>query len=142
MEKILTFYLANNLYGIDIALVKEINRNIECTAVPTAKRNIIGLFNMRGQIVTLFDLASLMGLESHDISQSCACVILKSLKNDPNQIGFLIDYSRDVLNLDRADCEEPPANINNSDKEEFIHFIVKLNDELITVIDPFKIISV
>ena len=48
--KILTFYLQGELFGIDIKLVKEINRKINYTKVPGAPDFVVGLFNMRGQV--------------------------------------------------------------------------------------------
>jgi len=52
-ENILSFNLCDNLLGVDVTLVKEINRNIEYTPIPGAKDSIVGFFNMRGQVVTL-----------------------------------------------------------------------------------------
>ena len=60
MIRILTFYLEGELFGIDIGLVKEINRKIKYTEVPGAPEHIVGLYNMRGQVVTIFDVACIL----------------------------------------------------------------------------------
>lgn len=139
--KVLTFYLNNSLLGIDITLVSEINRNVEYTPVPDAKKHIVGLFNMRGQVVTLFNLAKLMGYEAENIENKSACIILKAPPNDPNQIGFLINRSGDVVDIEKENCEPPPANVEIIDGE-FINSVVKLKDELLMIINPQKIFTI
>ena len=130
--QILTFYLCGNLYGLDIKIVKEINRNIEYTPVPDAPPHIIGLLNMRGQVVTIFNLAKLIGYEQQ--SKKSNCIILKSETNDPDYIGFLIDSPGFVVEVDNNECEPPPANISKKEKK-FISKIAKLEKELLRIIN-------
>lgn len=136
-EKILTFYLAENLLGINVTLVKEINRNIEYTSIPGSKDYIVGFFNMRGQVVTLFDLAKLLDLNRSSERKNSICIILKKPK-DPNQVGFLIDMPGDVIEIDREEYEQPPANIGTVESE-FIDSVVKLKEELLILVDPNRI---
>lgn len=119
-------------------LIREINRNVEYTSVPGAKPYIVGLFNMRGQVVTLFDLARLISLRQEDDIDRTTCIILKAPANDPNQIGFLIDKPGDVVDLDYEDCEIPPANVVGLEAE-YISQVVKLKDKLLMILDPEKI---
>lgn len=138
MEKVLTFYLCDGLFGIDITLVKEINRNVEFTPVPGSSPNIEGLLNLRGQIVTLFNLARVMGYKEKKWGQKSTSVILKADSNDSNHIGFLIDKAGDVVDIDKNECEAPPANVGVIEGE-FLHSVVKLKDELLMIIDPTRI---
>lgn len=135
--KVLTFYLYDNLYGVDITLIKEINRNVDFTPVPDSSPNIVGLLNLRGQIVTLFNLAKLIGIDYEGKKNSTSCIILKAPPNDPNQIGFLIDSFGDVVDIGEDICESPPANVDSMEVE-FISSVVKLKDELLMIIDPKK----
>lgn len=138
-EKILTFYLGGSLLGINLKLAKEINRNIEYTPVPGVQPYIIGFLNMRGQVVTLFDLGKLIGMNKDSEDEGLACIILKSPK-DPDQIGFMIDRPGDVIEIDIEEYELPPANIGIVESE-FIESIVKLKEELLIVINPEKIVD-
>ena len=133
-DKLLTFYLCGSYFGIDIRVVKEINRNIEYTPVPDAPSHIIGLMNMRGQIVTLFNLAGLMGYKQGNEKHSSTCIILKNKPSDPDFVGFLIERSGSVIDVDNDACELPPANIDSAENK-FISQIVKLKDELLMVIN-------
>ncbi len=141
MIKVLTFYLYGNLLGIDVTLVKEINRNVCYTAVPGSRKHIAGLLNMRGQVVTLFDLAELLTLKKENPQNSSirTCIILKTPR-DPDQVGILIDRPGDVIDIDSEECEPPPANVGGVENE-FISSIVKLEGELLILIDPQKVFS-
>lgn len=142
MEKVFTFYLEESLFGIDINRVKEINRHVEFTPVPGSKPFVKGLFNMRGQVVTLFDLGKILGyqVDKRETGRN-ACVILKAAANDPNQVGFLIDRPGDVVELDPAECELPPANVGGIDGE-YIASIAKLQGKLLIIIRSERIFKI
>lgn len=138
--KVLSFRLAGELFGIEITYVKEINRNVEYTMVPRAPDTIVGLFNMRGQIVTLFNLTKILGYDTQVKAGKATCIILKSPPNSPNQPGFLIDATDDVFDVDDDICEPPPANIGGHDTK-YIRKVVRLADELMMIVDPDTIFN-
>lgn len=135
--KVLTFYLCGSLFGVDVTLVKEINRNVDYTAVPGSQDHIVGFLNMRGQVVTLFNLAKLLNFTPEKEQKAHTCIILKAPK-DPDQVGFLIDKPGDVIDIDKEEFEMPPANVGGVEGE-FIDSVVKLENELLMIIDPKKI---
>lgn len=137
-EKVLSFYVNNSLFGIRVTLIKEINRNIEYSIVPDTKAQIVGLFNMRGQIVALFDLVQLLCLKEQGPKDRNTCIIIKANPNDPNQFGFLIDVLGDVIDVDLEDCESLPANVVGVESE-YITSIVKLDEKLMMILDPVKV---
>lgn len=138
-ENILSFNLCGNLLGVDVTLVKEINRNIEYTPIPGARDHIVGFFNMRGQVVTLFNLAKLLNLGEMEEQEKMICIILKSPK-DPDQVGFLIDSPGDVIEFDVEEYESTPANVG-AVESEYIESVLKLKDQLLLVINCKKIFS-
>jgi purine-binding chemotaxis protein CheW len=140
MDKVLTFKLCGGLFGIDITLIKEINRNIEFTPIPGSPPHIVGLFNMRGQIVTLFNLGRLMDYKEENKNSLSTCIIMKSKPNNPNQVGFLIDGTGDVIDIDTGQIEAPPSNLCTIDGE-YIQGIVKLQDNLLMLLNLNKILE-
>jgi len=139
-ENILSFNLCDSLLGIDVTLVKEINRNIEYTPIPGAKEEIVGFFNMRGQVVTLYDLAKILNLGQMQKQEKQICIILKNPK-DPDQAGFLIDSPGDVIEVDEQECEVIPANLGEVESE-YIESVLKLKDDLLMVINSEKIFRI
>lgn len=138
--KVLSFMLNDKLLGVETKYVKEINRNVEYTEVPLAPQSVVGLFNMRGQIVTLLNLANYLEEGEKQKSEKSTCIILKSRGNSLNQIGFLIDKTQDVFDLDEEKCENVPA--NSTDKiNMYIKKVAKLDKGLLLIIDNEKLFS-
>lgn len=138
-ENILSFKLCDNLLGVDVTLVKEINRNVEYILIPGSEDYIVGFFNMRGQVVTLFNLAKLLNLGEMKAQEKMMCIILKNPK-DPNQVGFLIDSPGDVLEYIIEENEATPANVG-IEESEYIESVFKLKDELLMVLNTKKIFN-
>lgn len=135
--RILTFRLCGELYGIEVSAVREINRNITYTEVPTADPQIIGLYNMRGQVVTLFDLAYMLG---HEITRNAIdyCIILRSSKDCGDIIGICTEYTDDVIYIDDAMCKKPPANVEQKIRENLLG-VYETENELLLIIDHAKL---
>lgn len=134
MLKVLSFRLSGELFGIEINNVKEINRNIEYTAVPRSQKNIAGIFNMRGQIVTIFNLAGIIGYNEEIYADRVTCIILKSESGNSNHRGIIIERTGDVIDVTEDMCEPPPANIDSVGKK-YIKDVVRLENDLLRIID-------
>lgn len=135
--KILTFYIGDNLCGIDIAFAKEINRKIKYTSVTSGTSHIVGLLNLRGQVVSLFDLNQVLNSTGRKNSERSQCIILKDLYQG-DQVGFFIDKLGEVVDVTPDICELPPANIRNIEGP-FIAEVVKLQANIILVLDIKRI---
>lgn len=145
-----TFLLNNQVFGIDILLIREINRQLDMTAVPHAADYIKGLLNLRGQIVTLMDLNLRLGLSSSRVSDTSHNIILKTdqelqsmgcdLVTAPDKVGLLIDDIQDVVIVSEEDLEPPPANIGKIDGQ-FLSAVIKQPDTLIAVLCVEKLLK-
>lgn len=138
--KILTFYLGSGLWGIDIKQAQEINRNVEYTPVPGEKSSIVGLLNLRGQVITLLNLTSLLQIHSSSTELGRHCIILKGTLNGSDQIGFFIDRLGDVMDVTEDLCERPPQYVEDSEKS-WIADVVKLPNEMLFVLDLNHLLS-
>jgi len=140
--KVLSFYLKGKMLGLDINLVKEISRRFEYSHVPDSNPHIVGLMNLRGQVVTLFDLGQMLGLSNvtgnENQNNYTACIILKAPSSNPDQVGFLIDESGDVFDIQQEWCEKTPANVKEINGE-YISEVVKLNNQLLLILDTAQV---
>ncbi|MBY0405682.1 MAG: chemotaxis protein CheW, partial [Cyanobacteria bacterium] len=73
-----TFHLNEQLFGIDILLIREINKQLDISIVPHSPNYIRGLVNLRGQIVTILDLNKRLSLGDSVLSGNSHNVILKT----------------------------------------------------------------
>ena len=127
-KKFSSFYLGESLFGIDILLVREINRSVDITPVDLVSESILGLINLRGQLVTIFDLGTQLGLGKTDISKSSRCVVLKTTdeisgyqqsqqisdSTSEDMVGFMVDRIGDIITVDSQNIEPPPAQLHQT----------------------------
>lgn len=135
--KILTFRLCGELFGIDVTSVKEINRNVCCTKVPTAPPHIVGLYNMRGQVVTIIDVAGMFGCEAKEAGW-VNCVILKNIGHSHDIVAFYADTVEDVVVVDRVACKSPPENVEKNVRDN-LACVYETETELLLIIDETKL---
>lgn len=154
MRQFNTFYLDNALFGIDIFLVRELNRLLQFTPVPDGPDHIKGLLNLRGQVITIFDLGKRLGLPSRAIGSKTRNIILKtdaetavyrrnewldaSIGDDP--VGFLVDRIGDVVEVEEGRIESPPANAGDI-ATEFVSGVVELPEDLLIVLNVTKLVG-
>ncbi len=155
VEQYATFYLKDNMFAVNVLLVQEINRNPEVTDVDPSPDFVVGLMNLRGQIVTVLDLGVRFGLDRIVLSKKSRCVVLKtdneiekkrsegliSEKTSVDMVGLLVDGIGEMVTLESEDMEPPPANIHGVDSK-YIKGIIKLDKNVVPAINTTEILEI
>jgi purine-binding chemotaxis protein CheW len=106
----LTFFIAEEEYGIRILRVKEIIRYDTVTRVPSTPRWIRGVLNLRGIVVPVVDLAIKFGIRETPVARhTCVVIVEANLEGQRTLMGVVADQVSQVLNLPPQDIGEPPA---------------------------------
>lgn len=134
-RQFVTFKLEDHLLGVEIGQVREVNRVLAGTPVQHARAYIMGLVNLRGQIVTLFDLGLRLGLGPRRLTPRTHNVVLKR-----EDVGLVVDEIGEVMEVPVEDLEGPPANLGGVARE-FVSRVAKLKDGLLVVLDVEKILA-
>ncbi len=108
-QQFATFYVGDILLGVDIRQVQEINRQSEVTPVPHAPSYVRGVINLRGEVTTVIDLRTVLGLPQAEASRECRNLIVNS---QGESIGFLVDRISDILALRSDQITPAPSNLN------------------------------
>ncbi len=87
------FKLADSYYGIEICELSSIERSLDITRVPLLPSYMLGVFNLRGEIVPVVDLRQLFGFESAKLSGENRILVVKREKT---KLGLLVDGARDT----------------------------------------------
>ena len=126
-----TFYVGRALCGMDILKVQEINKLMEMTKVPQAPDYMVGILNLRGQIVTIIDLGQKLGLGSIEVSNESRNIIV----NTPGEhVGLLVSRISDVVMADPDKIEPAPANMNGI-QGAFFTGVYKTDNKLIGILN-------
>ena len=149
MSQYSTFRLGDRLFGLDLMMIREINRILDITPVPHAREHIRGLINLRGQIVTILDLGVRLGLSRQEIGEESHNIILKTtgelaaIRQEAGQphfttssdlVGFLVDAIGDVVEADESSIEPPSANVSEAEGR-FLSGVIKTDAGLLVLLD-------
>ena len=132
-----SFYVGEALCGMDILKVQEINKLIEMTRVPQAPEYVLGILNLRGEIVTIIDLGKKLGLKSTEMSDKTRNIIVNS---NGEHIGLMVEQISDVILVEWEKVEAPPANIGDVQGEYFTG-VFKTKNRLIGILDVEKVLE-
>lgn len=133
-----TFFVGDALCGMDILKVQEINKVMQMTKVPQAPEYVIGILNLRGQIVTIIDLGKKLGLGETDINQDPRNIIVNS---SGGHVGLLVRKISDVVSADMEKREAAPANMRGIQGEYFTG-VYKTDNTLIGILNIEKVLSI
>lgn len=112
-EEFLAFVLEAETYAVPIGAVREILKVTDVTEIPRAQKNIIGLINVRGEMLPLYDVKVRLRLAdvppvvrtSKDVGRAARVLLLKDLEGDA---GVLVDRVEGVVKLQLSRLEEAP----------------------------------
>ena len=133
-----TFYVGDALCGMDILKIQEINKLMQMTKVPQAPDYVIGILNLRGQIVTIIDLGKKLGLGETNITQDPRNIIVN---DSGGHVGLLVRKIGDVVPADMEKQEPAPANMQGI-QGEFFTGVYKTEKDLIGILDIDKVLSI
>jgi len=132
-----TFRLAGETYGVNVMQVQEVLRYSEIAPVPGAPPYVLGIINLRGNVVTVIDTRNRFGLEPGEISDNTRIVIIEA---DQHVIGILVDSVAEVVYLRQSEIETAP-NVGNDESAKFIQGVCHKNDELLILIELNKLLT-
>jgi purine-binding chemotaxis protein CheW len=138
-RQLCTFFVDDLFFGVEVLQVQEVIRHQEMTQVPLAPREVSGLINLRGQIVTALDLRRRLGLPDRparapeDASDEVGP--LNVVVHTPDgPVSLLVDEIGDVLEVLEEDREPAPPTLD-ARARELISGIYKLEGRLLLVLD-------
>ena len=132
-----TFKLESETYGINVMQVQEVLRYSEIAPVPGAPTYVLGIINLRGNVVTVIDTRARFALDSADISDNTRVVIIES---DKQVIGILVDSVAEVVYLRQSEIDVAP-NVGNDESAQFIQGVSNREGELLILVDLNKLLS-
>lgn len=132
-----TYQLDGEIYGIDVMRVQEVLKVTEIAPVPGAEGYILGIINLRGNVVTVIDTRKRFGLPSKDPDDMTRIIVVE-VKG--NVIGMLVDSVAEVVYLYQSDIEPTPT-VTSDDNSYYIHGVSSRDGTLIILVDINRFIT-
>lgn len=136
-KQLVVFDLAEEAYGVDISLVREIIRMQDITQVPRTPEFVEGVINLRGKVIPVVDLRKRFGFDTEDATKDTRIVVVDI---GGQYIGVVVDAVNEVLRV-AVDAVEPPSSVITTADSEYLLGIVKLAARLIMLLDLEQALS-
>ncbi|HET6423386.1 MAG TPA: chemotaxis protein CheW [Planctomycetaceae bacterium] len=133
-----TFWLGDFLLGIDIHCIRGINRVGTITPVPEAPAMVAGVVNLRGDVVTVVDLRTILHLPAIELTPKTRLLVVQS---EAESIGLLVDRVADVVTVTTDDAEPLPANFNGVASQYFTR-VYRVGADLLVTLDVTAALAV
>lgn len=137
--KMVTFTLAGKVYGIDIMKVNGISKASKFTYVPNSTPFVRGVYNLRGDIISVIDLRIMFHLpaEKKEGTNQENMIILQL---DEYLIGCIVDSIDKVVGIS-SDFIQPPHPLFGDINIKFIKGVVEHDEQLYIILDAEKILG-
>ena len=137
----LTFQLGEEIFGVDVAHVREILEFTTVTKVPRTPEYMRGVINLRGSVVPVLDMRLKFGMSiTEKTVNTCIIVVEISFDGETTIIGALVDSVQEVFELE-AEQIEPAPKIGIRLKTEFIKGMGKRDDHFIIILDIDRVFT-
>ena len=137
VPQIATFHVGNLLLGVHIDVVQEINRQLDVTRVPHAPETVLGVINLRGEVVTVVDIRTLLNMPKREITDQCRCVVIHS---QDELVGVLVDRVADILSIPQDEIDPAPANIDGVEGR-FFQGVHALDNGVVVLLDVEQLLE-
>ena len=139
--KYLTFALGPEEYGLEILKVREIIGYIDVTSVPQTPHHILGVINLRGQVIPVIDLRAKFDMESVERTEETCIIVVEITQGDGSiSTGILVDKVQEVLDIAGEDIEDSPQ-FDSTVDTDFILGIGKIDETVKLLLDIDKVLG-
>lgn len=133
-----TYQLQDETYGINVMQVQEVLRITEIAPVPGAPSYVLGIINLRGNVVTVIDTRHRFGLNVKESNDEQSRIIIVEVNG--NVIGMLVDSVAEVVYLHQSEIDSAPI-VNNDESSRFIQGVCSRDDQLLILVDVNKFLT-
>ncbi|MCL9774517.1 MULTISPECIES: chemotaxis protein CheW [Vibrio] len=132
-----TFQLEEETYGINVMQVREVLRYTEIAPVPGAPDYVLGIINLRGNVVTVIDTRARFGLMQGEITDNTRIIVIES---ERQVIGILVDSVAEVVYLRSSEIDTTPS-VGTDESAKFIQGVSNREGKLLILVDLNKLLS-
>lgn len=138
----LSFFIKDEMFAINAFYVKEIIQYTQITRVPMMQSFMVGITNIRGNVISVIDLAERLALAQSCIDKKTCIITIETLiDGEETEIGIIVDVVDQVYDIaenHRMDAPEFGSKI----RKDFISMIAKIDEKFITLLDMSSILNI
>jgi purine-binding chemotaxis protein CheW len=117
--------------------VQEVLRVSEIAPVPGAPSCVLGIINLRGNLVTVIDTRARFGMSSKDIDEASRIIVIES---DTQIIGMVVDAVAEVVDLHEDQIDLAP-HVVNEESSRYIQGVATQGDNMLIVLNMNRLLT-
>ncbi len=137
--RLATFAVGADLFAVDIMRIREIARPLPITPVPRAPHGMVGVIDLRGVVLPLFDLRERFDLPARSAAEALTIRHL-IVKLDGRTFGIVVDAMHDVIGITRAQMRVGPGVLVGEAAEVFFG-VVPAGERLALLLNLRRVIT-
>lgn len=138
----LTFWLGEDVFGMDIRSVREIIQFRPMTSLPLMPSFVRGVINLRGAVVPVVDLHARFGRQAAIVGKKTCIVIFDAQRaGERVELGLLVDAVSEVVKIADDDIE-PPPDFGSAVRRDFIQGIGKVGARFVILLEPDRALDI
>jgi len=133
----LTFTLGEETYAFETTYASEVIRVPKLVKVPGVQQLIVGIFNLRGEIIAAVDIRPLLGIPTPPLTNSARIIVIKT---GSFTTGILTESVQGVVAFPR-DLFEPVVKSVESGAKEFIRGQINRDGSMAMLLDIVRLLE-
>jgi len=136
-KEFVTFASGNQSFCLEIMQIKEIRRWAQVTALPHAPEDVMGVMNLRGSVIPIYDLAARFGFGKTETNERNV-VIIATVRDQT--LGLLVQSVSEILTVSIDAIQETP-DVKSVATQKTIVGVISLEEEMTRIIDLDAVVS-
>jgi purine-binding chemotaxis protein CheW len=135
IERVVAFHLGGQRYALPLERVREIQQIVAFSEVPSGGIGVVGMVNLRGQVIPAVDMRRLVGLEVREYTLETPMIIAEV---HTELVAMIVDEVQDVFELPPDCLQDAPALHQLAAK---MIGVARFDDGLIYILDLDKLLG-
>jgi purine-binding chemotaxis protein CheW len=132
------FNLGTTLLGIPLLSGLEIGHLPDITSLPNLPDWVLGISNIRGEIVSIVDLKGFFGWPTRGPERGSRFIVMH---NEDTKVGMVVDGIRGILSLDRIDADIQGSPFSRGEISSYVSGFVVSDEQPLYILDADKLLS-
>ncbi len=140
-EQFLTFIMDGEEYGIGILKVRGIQGWERVTPIPNTPDYVLGVINLRGEVVPIVDLRRRFALEVVPYTHRTVVIVVRVEQKDRDRtVGLVVDAVSEVYDIDTAELR-PPPDFGTAISNSFVRGLAMVDEKMVIVLEIDRLIN-
>lgn len=136
-SEFVSFTVAGQAFCLKITQIREIRRWSPVTILPHAPADVLGVMNLRGAVIPIYDLSARFGLQQTEASERNV-VIVVAVHGKP--VGLLAESVSEIISINPEEIQETPS-VDSRSTMEYIQGIISHDETMVRIINLDAVIS-